>query len=324
MPDFTSALYLGFRHESRVLRPWTAFTTGAPAALVQSALARTVARNIAELQGCERATLAASTLHVFWDLFGVLGTHDTAVLLDAGAYPIARWGAERPTRNTAPWCRCSSSRRRVAGGVARRCPARPAANRRGRRILPDLRPCRTGGRPAGGDAAVRRARGAGRHTGSRRARPLAGTAGTLGTTGRRHAAAHPDVRRRHRAGLLDGQGVRRAPGRPIRVARLVARFERHSETRMHCSPPTMATLHAAEHALTLNRSRGDALRLRLAQLAGRFHTGSAERGIAVDGGLFPVQSFGALSCNGIRAIAGSCDRASEPCSPNRATTRLPG
>jgi hypothetical protein len=30
MLDFTSALYLGFRHPNRSLRPWSQFTTGVP------------------------------------------------------------------------------------------------------------------------------------------------------------------------------------------------------------------------------------------------------------------------------------------------------
>ena len=71
MLDFTSALYLGLRHPSRSLRAWPALTAGQPAALESPARRFGVARQLAALQGCERATLLPSTLHLFWDLFGL-------------------------------------------------------------------------------------------------------------------------------------------------------------------------------------------------------------------------------------------------------------
>jgi 8-amino-7-oxononanoate synthase len=72
--NFTSALYLGLRHPSWSLRPWAQLTTGAPAALAPPPGARMVADMLAALQGCERAALAPSTLHLFWDLFGMVGS----------------------------------------------------------------------------------------------------------------------------------------------------------------------------------------------------------------------------------------------------------
>jgi len=100
--DFTSALYLGLRHESGSLRPWAQLTAGVPAALATPALSRTVAAGLAALVGAERATLARSTLHAFWDLFGILPGDDTAIYVDASAYPIARWGVERAAARGAP------------------------------------------------------------------------------------------------------------------------------------------------------------------------------------------------------------------------------
>jgi len=66
---------------------------------------------------------------------------------------------------------------------------------------------------------------------------------------------------------------------------------RHSETRVHCSPPSIAALHAAEHALTLNRTRGDAIRLHLAELAIRFRKQIEGMGISVSRSLFPVRAL---------------------------------
>jgi 8-amino-7-oxononanoate synthase len=70
---------------------------------------------------------------------------------------------------------------------------------------------------------------------------------------------------------------------------IVERFETESETRTHCSPPSVATVHAAEHALRLNRDRGDAARLRLSCLVRHFRSRLEELGLAATGGLFPVQ-----------------------------------
>ena len=91
--DFSSALYLGIRHESRALRPWRQLTTGVPAALREPDGAATVARRLAALQGCEEAALAPSTLHLFVDLLSSLSPQH-AIHIDAGAYEVARIGAD--------------------------------------------------------------------------------------------------------------------------------------------------------------------------------------------------------------------------------------
>src|SRR5262249_55772568 len=83
------------RHPSASLAPWDALTLGRPAALVEPPGADALAAELADLQGCEAATLLPSTLHLFWDLFRVIAGEQTAILCDAGSYPIARWGAER-------------------------------------------------------------------------------------------------------------------------------------------------------------------------------------------------------------------------------------
>ena len=75
MLDFTSALYLGFRHAHNTLRPWAQLTTGRPAALEPAPEARACStRPGAAACVCERAVLAPSTLHLYWDLFDLLAT----------------------------------------------------------------------------------------------------------------------------------------------------------------------------------------------------------------------------------------------------------
>ena len=71
----------------------------------------------------------------------------------------------------------------------------------------------------------------------------------------------------------------------------VDEFKQKSETRVHCSPPSVAVIRAAEHALHVNRIHGDRLRLRLAHLVTRFRQGAAEAGFRFTGGLFPIQTL---------------------------------
>jgi len=71
----------------------------------------------------------------------------------------------------------------------------------------------------------------------------------------------------------------------------VEEFEANSETRMHCSPPSLAVIRAAEHALRVNRIHGDRLRLHLARLVMRFRQRAAKAGFRFTGGLFPVQTL---------------------------------
>ena len=102
MLDFTSALYLGLRHPSNSLRPWASLSTGVPAALQAPPGETKVAKSIAALLGQEQALLAPSTLHLVWDLFGVLSAGRFAILIDDGTYPISRWGAERAAARGVP------------------------------------------------------------------------------------------------------------------------------------------------------------------------------------------------------------------------------
>ncbi|HEU0299526.1 MAG TPA: hypothetical protein VFR37_08735, partial [Longimicrobium sp.] len=93
--DFASALYLGMRHPWAALGPWDALTAGVPAVLEEPPGAARTAARLARLQGVQDAVLLPSTLHLFHDLFALLGPGASAVLVDAGAYAVARWGAAR-------------------------------------------------------------------------------------------------------------------------------------------------------------------------------------------------------------------------------------
>ena len=94
MPDFTSALYLGFTHPSASLPSWGALTLGRPAALEEPTGGRTLTRELTQLIGGEAGILYPSTLHLFRDVFQVTAPKGTVILFDAASYAIARWAAE--------------------------------------------------------------------------------------------------------------------------------------------------------------------------------------------------------------------------------------
>jgi 8-amino-7-oxononanoate synthase len=293
MLDFTSALYLGMWHPSGALRGWRRLTTGVPAALASPPSARTTARALAALQGCEAATFAPSTLHLFWDIFRVLTADDVmTVYMDAGTYPIAHWGVERIAARGVRVRRfghhdASSLRRQLREdeGAGTRplvvtdgfCPScgrlapiadylRYAREREGRLILDDTQALAILG-----------------HTQSPCAPYGRGGGGVM----RYHNLSGPDV--------LVVSSLAKGFGVPVAALSgslaEVRRFEDKSDTRVHCSPPSIAVLHAAAHALEVNRREGEALRLRLAQHVRHFRQRLKEMGLSAIGGLFPVQTI---------------------------------
>jgi len=291
--DFTSASYLGLRHPQRALRPWPRLTTGVPAALAEPSSARALAARIAGLVGTERAVLAASTLHAFWDLFVTLGAGRLACYVDAGVYPIAGWGIERAAG------RGTLVRRfphQDAGALTRLLRAQAGRPDRVPVVVTDGM-CPGCGRPA----PVRRYLGA--------LRPLGGLlvmddTQALGVFGQ-DVAQHPPYGRGGGGSLRMAQltspdvlivsSLAKAFGVPVAViagpGSLVDRYERRSETRIHCSPPSLAHIRAAEHALEVNLRQGEQRRARLAALVRRLQDGVGTLGHRIGPAQFPVQAL---------------------------------
>jgi 8-amino-7-oxononanoate synthase len=71
----------------------------------------------------------------------------------------------------------------------------------------------------------------------------------------------------------------------------IGKFEEESLTRVHCSPPSIAALHAAERAVSCNRRDGEARRAKLLELVRRFRRGLSTIGVIAGRGLFPVQTL---------------------------------
>jgi 8-amino-7-oxononanoate synthase len=292
MIDCTSSLYLGLRHGSGSLGAWPRLSTGVPAALGPPAGAEIAGRGLARLAGCRAGVLAPSTLHLFWDLFGILACDSVAIHADAGLYPIGRWGVERAAargarvrafRHHDPDALGASLGRSpglrplvVADGF---CPAcgRPAPIREYLELL----------RPRGGLLILddTQALGIFGHEPGPGAPYGRGGGGSV----RRAGIAGPDVA--VVSSLAKGFGV---PVAVLAASRaFVARFERESETRVHCSPASIPAMRAAARALRVNARHGDALRLRLARNVRRFRRRLAEAGVTPGGGLFAVQALAA-------------------------------
>lgn len=291
MLDFTSALYLGLNHAHAELRPWSQLTLGKPAALSSPPASETLADQLAQLIGCERATLGASTLHLFWDLFGQLSREHIAIYVDAGTYPIARWSVERALARGAlvrgfkhhdvRALQTALLRDRVHGrmpvivtdgfcpGCGRHAPLRAYLDSvrayAGRLIIDDTQALGIYGR------SVR-----------------SGPYGSGGGGSLRWFAINDEH-------VLVISSLAKGFGVPIAVfagsAKAIAHFTQHSETRVHCSPPSLAMLHAAEHALIVNAGQGDWLRDQLAQRVRYFRARLSELSLSADGGWFPVQTL---------------------------------
>jgi 8-amino-7-oxononanoate synthase len=288
--DFTSSLYLGIRHPSRSLRPWSQLTTGKPAALETAPSAQATAEALARLQGCERAILLPSTLHLFFDLFEVLRQVGIRIYTDAAAYPIALWGAERVAARGVPLRQIPHYDPRAARLAIEeddRTHMRPVIVADG--FCPDC------GRPVPLREYLQCVTP---HSGylvldDTQALGIWGTAPGLkdpygsggGGSLRLHAFRSPHV--------ILGSSLAKGFGVPLAAlsgsARLIHHFVQRSETRVHTSPTSIAVLHAAEHALGVNEPHGDEIRLRLAQLVMNFRKIIPGTGLCDTGSLFPVQ-----------------------------------
>jgi 8-amino-7-oxononanoate synthase len=272
-------------------------TPGVPAALDSPPIAAAIAGALATLTGTERALLFRSTLHAFWDVFGSLARDTSTIHIDAGAYPIARWGA---VRAAARGVRVRSFAHRDPGALRRQlrestadrtrrplvvadglCPGCGGMTPIGE-LLESLRPL--DGRLVLDDTQALGILGESAQTGA----PYGtGGGGSLRWTG----VTDPNV--------VLVSSLAKGFGAPLAIiggsGSIVAGLEAESETRAHCSPPSFADLHAAERAVRLNRTEGDRRRWRLAALIRRFRRGLARLGLSAGRSLFPVQSLDPVS-----------------------------
>jgi len=284
--DFTSALYLGLEHGSRQLAEWDRLTLGKPAALESPPGAADVERTLAALVGCEQAVLAPSTLHAFHDLLSLLSRRGFSLFVDEGLYPIGMWGVERAAALGATVTRFPRHDARalwlaiadtnagrplvVADGFCVSCGTTSpllsylacVASRDGLVVIDDTQALGMLGRRPGPKAPY----------GS-------GGGGSLSHLGIR------DPR------VMVVSSLAKAFGAPVAMVagsrQAIAEFKSASETRVHCSPPSLASIAAAAHALAVNARSGDALRSTLARRVARLRQGLGP--MTGTTGVFPVQ-----------------------------------
>lgn len=292
MYDFTSALYLGMRHPHNSLSPWGALTTGRPVAIELPREGERLAEGLARLLAQERATLGTSTLHLFWDLFNVLATDRITIYIDAGAYPIARWGIERVAAKGIPTADFRSHDPAALESLLhrdRRSGFRPVV------VTDGL--CPTTGqtaplpeylrlvRPRGGYLVIDDTQALG-ILGRHPTPPTPYGSGGAGSTGW-HGIEGPE--------LIVANSLAKGFGAPLAVVAgsgpVISKFKELSSTRVHCSPPSLAVIAAGQRALVINASQGDSLRSRLLKLVRRFRDRLRQLGLSASGGLFPVQTL---------------------------------
>ena len=332
MLDFTSALYLGLPAPEPVASAvGAASRPGLPAALERPSGTAGVARALAALQGCGAATLATSTLHVFWDLFPMLGGDgEVAIHVDSEALPDRALGVERAACRGVP---VRTFRHHDAEGLAA---GRPGCGRRGLRPLVVTDGiCPGCGRiaPLGATCEVAR-----RHGG----RVVVDDTQALGILGPSPAPARRTARRRRLAALaghrrpgarcrgVARQGIRSTAGSTDRRARVGRRFETRSQTRVHCEP-------AVGRGLACGRACARAQSARRRRAAAPARPGScgtsaarlASLGLSGAGGLFPVQTLtGARTRRSGRAAPAAArarrpHRAPPAAASGRTTAELP-
>lgn len=292
MLDFTSALYLGMHHSRDSLPDWQQLTTGRPAALSVSPESEAVAKSLAQLIGCQHASFETSTLHSFWDLFEVLAKDRIIIYLDDSSYPIARWGVERVA---------------AKGAITRKFPSRDTTalvkllNRDSglgaRPIIVTDGLCPATGKtlPLAKYVNLIRSRGGYVVVDDTQALGILGHTPTplmpygIGGAG---TSAWQGIESQN---LIIVSSLAKGFGVPLAVlsgtSEFINRFESESVTRVHCSPPSIALVHAARKALEINKKRGDQLRWRLLQLVREFKQGLYRIGLASLGGNFPVQTL---------------------------------
>jgi 8-amino-7-oxononanoate synthase len=304
MLDFTSALYLGFAHSSDSLGPWRALTLGQPAALQDPPCARRIADGLARLTGTPAGLLFPSTLHLFRDLFAAIVDKQATLLVDAGAYPILRWGTEHVQLQGTPLATyphydttalAQQARRAFRAGLRPTvitdglCPAcgrlaplpelaRIAADYGGSLVVDDTQAMGIVGAPAIGNTA-----------------PLGlGGGGTLAWYGL------------HRPHVWVGSSLAKGLGAPLAVLlgakSAIDSIASEGETRIHSSPPSVAAIAAATRALADNATSGDLLRARLLRRAGQLRRGLARIGARMLASLpLPVQMIALASKQAARA-----------------------
>lgn len=290
--DFTASLYLGMKHGSKEINGWQQLTTGIPAELGESGEAIYAGNQAAGMQGLECGMVAPSTLHLYWDLYDYLSRQPVMVFMDEKVYPVSRYGIEKLLlRNIPVYPFRHFDAAHLAELVQQHCrkPLQPVIITDGWcpacGTAPPLSRYTTVAKPLNGCVVIDDTQAFGiLGAGSRAITPYGKGGGGL-----LQWQAVPSGNIITIVSLAKGLGV------PLAVMsgsrKFIGAFARHSETRINSSPVSQAHLQAALHAFHLNRIEGDERRSALWRNTCLFRALLQKAGIAVQGGIFPVQTI---------------------------------
>ncbi|UZN03470.1 aminotransferase class I/II-fold pyridoxal phosphate-dependent enzyme [Cellulomonas sp. S1-8] len=271
MLDLTSSLFLGVHHPAGRSGGWSSLTTGRAAALGEPAVARRVAARVAARLGAPAGVVHRSALHALVDVVDVLAP--SAVIVDAGAYPLVRLaaGASAPVVRTFAHHDVDDLVRALAGAGPR-----PVVVTDGW--------CAACNRPAPLTALERVARAAGGTLVVDDTQAF-GVLGPGGAGTWRWSGGRP-------VGAVQVVSLAKGLGAPLAVTAgprdVVARLAVHG-TRWHASPPTAADLRAADDATAPAAQRAlEGRRRRLWWLVGALRAGLLRLGLGIVGRPFPV------------------------------------
>ncbi|GAA4052985.1 hypothetical protein GCM10022409_44920 [Hymenobacter glaciei] len=293
MPDFTSALYLG----PKALPAPPAgllLTTGRPAILTEDARAAAAAKEVARRQGLEAGVLAPSTLHLFWDVFGLVPSNGV-VLLDHRLYPVGQWGALRARARGLPVVKFRAD---DLPGLARLLHTYRQQGRTPWLVTDGWHPGRGPAPLAGFAELLAPYPGAvlllddTQAFGVLGARP--GPVNRLGQGGG-GSLLWADINPSNGPEILTITSLSKGLGVPVavlagRAARL-RQFQRRAETRVHTSPVSAWHAWAAVAALHHDARHGEAARQRLERRVAQFRQTLLRAGLRPRGGPFPVQKL---------------------------------
>jgi len=253
--------------------------------------AAALGRALTQLCGAEAAVIGRSTLHLFWDLFGLFDPRDWSVIVDEHSYPVARWAASRMLDADA---RLREFIHLDVDDLAQHC--RQSKRKRVRPlILTDSFCCVCGNAPSLGAYCdlARQYDGLVIMDDTQRL-GLVGTGTTptmpFGWGGGGSLPFHKLVREP----IVAISSLAKALGSPTAVAvgpaDIIARLQRDGDSRVHCSQPSAADMGSVAHALLLNKRCGDRKRAMLARGVEVFRTETERYGLQIVTSLHPTQS----------------------------------
>jgi len=219
----------------------------------------------------------------------MLSNDASAVFVDDGTYPIARWAATRAALRRVP---VKQFPLHDAGHLERCLTAARGSLRRPIVVTDGLHP-RTGRTaPLERYLAMARARGGTVVVDDSQAAGVLGTPGGPTPYGRGGGGTTRQLRLKP-DGLIVVSSYAKAFGVPIAAlagdAHIVDEFRREADVRVHCSPPAIPTVLALPRALDHNETRGDRDRGTLWNRVVQFRNGARSVGVRLVPSRWPLQ-----------------------------------